>query len=453
MTLTTSPVGLNVAVTYNGSSTAPTVAGSYSVVATIVDPNYQGFTTGTLTISSAASLVFSVPGTAGGTVNYKVTGGPAAALGSPPVDTGLFLEAGDAVTINATGTVSWFNAGASPPDGGLIGCQDVFLAPCPTPGISLIARIGTGAWQFVGSGPITLTAGNAGFLELAVNDSYYGDNGGSFEVHVSFSGGIDDLVGVWRAEGSALDTASGNDGSLFKTYVNGVLRHTHSGSGGTIASPGYSNEFRIGGRQYSDWTGGGTYRQDFQGKIDEVVVSDRAFSSAEVSQLAGEGPLVVTPPAGGTGGCPFGQIDCPAGSVATGFTGSYSTGWAPVGAAVVTEVWCSPLSGGVVSGAASFAGVAGAPIAGVDTDYGSVLTCPVGKVITGISGAALPFGASTVVGNLGVTCSDPDGTAPVTLGPVYGVGAPLMSCPAGQTVVGIQGRQGSFLDQVALRCK
>jgi hypothetical protein len=47
---TSNPSGLNVTITYNGSPTAPTTVGSYNVVATIDNPNYQGQATGTLVI-------------------------------------------------------------------------------------------------------------------------------------------------------------------------------------------------------------------------------------------------------------------------------------------------------------------------------------------------------------------------------------------------------------------
>jgi len=51
---TTSPQdGLAVAITYNGSSTAPTVAGSYSVVATVTASGYIGTASGTLVIATA----------------------------------------------------------------------------------------------------------------------------------------------------------------------------------------------------------------------------------------------------------------------------------------------------------------------------------------------------------------------------------------------------------------
>jgi sugar lactone lactonase YvrE len=54
---TTSPVGLTVSLTYDGSSTAPTAAGSYAVVGTINDANYTGTATGTMTISKAAGTI------------------------------------------------------------------------------------------------------------------------------------------------------------------------------------------------------------------------------------------------------------------------------------------------------------------------------------------------------------------------------------------------------------
>ncbi|HCT29184.1 MAG TPA: hypothetical protein DIW31_00255, partial [Bacteroidales bacterium] len=49
VTTSTTPASLTVNVTYDGSATAPTNAGSYAVVATIADDNYQGSQNGTLT--------------------------------------------------------------------------------------------------------------------------------------------------------------------------------------------------------------------------------------------------------------------------------------------------------------------------------------------------------------------------------------------------------------------
>jgi hypothetical protein len=56
-TATTTPIGLAVTFTYNGSPTPPTAAGTYPVVATINDLNYQGSATGTMTINKAAATV------------------------------------------------------------------------------------------------------------------------------------------------------------------------------------------------------------------------------------------------------------------------------------------------------------------------------------------------------------------------------------------------------------
>jgi N-acetylneuraminic acid mutarotase len=56
VSVTTAPPGLPVNVTYNGSATVPTAAGSYTVVATISNPNYLGEVTNTLTVVSGFSV-------------------------------------------------------------------------------------------------------------------------------------------------------------------------------------------------------------------------------------------------------------------------------------------------------------------------------------------------------------------------------------------------------------
>jgi DNA/RNA endonuclease G (NUC1) len=57
VTATTAPAGLTVTFTYDGSATAPTNAGSYAVVGTVVDSNYVGSATGTLVIDKATAGV------------------------------------------------------------------------------------------------------------------------------------------------------------------------------------------------------------------------------------------------------------------------------------------------------------------------------------------------------------------------------------------------------------
>ena len=75
VTVTTIPNGLVIDITYDGSSTAPTDPGSYTVVATIDDPDYTGAAdTETLTISKApvtgsfGTLTLSYDGSSQGTV-------------------------------------------------------------------------------------------------------------------------------------------------------------------------------------------------------------------------------------------------------------------------------------------------------------------------------------------------------------------------------------------------
>ena len=55
VTATTSPTGLSVGITYNGSSTAPSGFGTYTVAASITDPNYTGTQNGSLTIQGQTS--------------------------------------------------------------------------------------------------------------------------------------------------------------------------------------------------------------------------------------------------------------------------------------------------------------------------------------------------------------------------------------------------------------
>ena len=54
---TTTPAGLTVDFTYDGSATAPTNAGTYAVVGTVNDANYQGTASGNMIIGKASATV------------------------------------------------------------------------------------------------------------------------------------------------------------------------------------------------------------------------------------------------------------------------------------------------------------------------------------------------------------------------------------------------------------
>ncbi|NCD33990.1 MAG: hypothetical protein EOL87_11330, partial [Spartobacteria bacterium] len=56
-TFTTTPGGLAVVFTYNGSTNAPSAAGVYAVTGTVNDANYTGATNGTMTISAALATI------------------------------------------------------------------------------------------------------------------------------------------------------------------------------------------------------------------------------------------------------------------------------------------------------------------------------------------------------------------------------------------------------------
>jgi len=56
-TVDTLPAGLALSVTYDGGAALPVNAGSYAVLATVIDPNYVGSANGTLVIAQAAATV------------------------------------------------------------------------------------------------------------------------------------------------------------------------------------------------------------------------------------------------------------------------------------------------------------------------------------------------------------------------------------------------------------
>ena len=99
------------------------------------------------------------------------------------VDTGIDLRAGETVSISADGSIRIArDGGPMPAAGGAAGRTDG--APMPnSPVGGLIARVGTSAPLFIGQNR-TLRAPRAGRLYLGINDSYFEDNTGQFNVTV-----------------------------------------------------------------------------------------------------------------------------------------------------------------------------------------------------------------------------------------------------------------------------
>ena len=114
-TATPTPSGPTVNITYNGSATAPTNAGSYMVEATIDDPYYVGFTTGTLVITKAEATVIL------GSLSQGYDGSAKAATATttpsgltvtftydpaPPIEIGSYTVVGTVNNANYTGTAT-----------------------------------------------------------------------------------------------------------------------------------------------------------------------------------------------------------------------------------------------------------------------------------------------------------------------------------------------------------
>jgi CSLREA domain-containing protein len=111
--ITTSPSGLNIVVTYNGSTTPPTNAGSYAIVATVDDTSYNGQGTGTLTINKGSQTInfgalvnktygdppFTVSATAssGLAVSFQIVSGPATISGNT-----ITIAGAGSVTVGAS---------------------------------------------------------------------------------------------------------------------------------------------------------------------------------------------------------------------------------------------------------------------------------------------------------------------------------------------------------------
>ena len=79
VTATTAPPGLVVNLKYNGSANAPTNVGSYTVIGTINNPNYQGSATSTLVITAPAPPAIILTGArvlSGGALQFGFTNTP-----------------------------------------------------------------------------------------------------------------------------------------------------------------------------------------------------------------------------------------------------------------------------------------------------------------------------------------------------------------------------------------
>ena len=110
VTATTVPNGLTVDITYDGGAEVPVAAGTYEVVATVVDANYAGSANAALTVGKAPqTIVFANPGDKGGTDTFALsaTGGGSGNPVSFTVTTGpASIGAGNVVSFTGLGEVT-----------------------------------------------------------------------------------------------------------------------------------------------------------------------------------------------------------------------------------------------------------------------------------------------------------------------------------------------------------
>ncbi|MDE2292687.1 MAG: hypothetical protein KGL53_11455, partial [Elusimicrobia bacterium] len=150
---------------------------------------------------------------------------PAASPSAGGYDTGLFINAGQKVNINANGTWQTGGFGPSSPDG-IAGQSGGLAAGLPIG--ALVARIGGGNWFLAGSSA-TFIAPQSGSLALAMNDTYYFDNFGS--LLASFSIVPSTVTHVWLG-----DQGFGPNASVAQNWSDGQI--PQSGETVEFGAPG-----------------------------------------------------------------------------------------------------------------------------------------------------------------------------------------------------------------------
>jgi len=242
----TTPANLSVSFTYNGSSTAPTAAGSYAVVGTINDTNHTGSAPGTLTISKASATV------ALGSLNQTYTGSPlvATATTTPaglsvsftyngsstaPTAAGSYAVVGTINDTNHTGSAS-----GTLDIGTAISAASVTSSANPavysnavtlTITISSIAGTPTGQVTFLdGTTPLGLAALSSGVASLTTS---------------ALTAGVHSITAIYTTTGSF----SGSISSALSLTVVDLSVGSTGGSGGSGASqtttPGGSASYTV----------------------------------------------------------------------------------------------------------------------------------------------------------------------------------------------------------------
>ncbi len=208
-TVTTDPAGLATVVSYNGSYAAPSNAGSYAVVATVIESGYSGSASGTLAIAKASAGV-TLTNLA---QTYDGTARPAAAVCVPAVAYALTYDGSPAAPTNAGSYVVVAAVTDGNYQGGATGTLAVAKATADVSFDSLTAYYdGTGQAATASTAPAGLTVGLTydGSATLPVNVGSYAVT--AIVSDVNYSGTNADVFVI--VKGAATVTLSG----LAQTY-------------------------------------------------------------------------------------------------------------------------------------------------------------------------------------------------------------------------------------------
>ncbi|HTU84773.1 MAG TPA: hypothetical protein VMF57_04310 [Solirubrobacteraceae bacterium] len=202
-----------------------------------------------------ACLLLASGARADSTVYVPATAGPPDAYGSTGfVDTGVSVQG--SASISTSGTV---NIGYGPndtPDGDAT--AGACSTQCPAPTLtywSLIARIGDGPWQEVGSGPTTILG--TGEVYLADDDDGYSDNSGQWTATVTADPGQSDnprlAVALDVQNGSVTSTSGSIDCGPSDSGSTGTACFATSAPGAPVTLNAVANS----GYMFTGWVGGG----------------------------------------------------------------------------------------------------------------------------------------------------------------------------------------------------
>ncbi|HTT31570.1 MAG TPA: hypothetical protein VMG37_24370 [Solirubrobacteraceae bacterium] len=195
-------------------------------------------------------LLMASPARAGTIVNVPATAGPLDDAGTTGfVDTGVSVQG--SASVSASGVIDIGYGATDTPDGdpGAGACS----TQCPVPTLtywSLIARIGNGPWQEVGSGPTTIFG--TGEVFLGVDDDGYTDNSGQWTATVNADPAQSDDPRLAVALDIQNGTVTSTSGSI-NCGPSGTACFATSAPGTAVTLNAVANS----GYTFAGWVGGG----------------------------------------------------------------------------------------------------------------------------------------------------------------------------------------------------